>query len=429
VAVPAVFAGRRVLIVDNSPISRQMLRRSLEAWGLLVGEVSMGSEALEALSGAATTSAAFDLVLFDLYLPDLDGLSLAHAIRSNRATGTPHMVMMTPMGSREEVSRVAAVAACLARPLKQTQLRACLAGLLARPATEAAASPIETRVAGETPPSRIATAEPESAPPPPRPSRHRILVADDNPVNLYVALGQLEAKGHVAEVVSNGREALLAMERHPYDLVLMDCQMPEMDGFEATAEIRRREGDTRHTIVVAMTAHALEGDRERCIASGMDDYMAKPMRGDDLARVIEHWLSPDAEGSGAEPVTSPVPPMEVEVDMNLLRDAACDDDARLHELLRLYFSQTETLLLKLNGAILAGSAEEVRQVAHRLAGSSASCGMIAVVPAFRDLERMGRDGSLADAPRLFAELEHRFERLRSQLRQYLDAPPAMQGAA
>jgi two-component system sensor histidine kinase/response regulator len=439
-------AGRRVLLVDGSPSSRDVLLRTLQAWGLEVREVPAGGGALEALRVAAESGAPFDVVVFDLYLPDIDGLALALAIRSSSRLGHPSLVMLTPMGSREEVSRVAGVSACLARPIKQSQLWECLLSLLDPPraAAPAAGPALAAGEAWDRSESR-ATAVDLAAPagtdaelaraPDAREAAacsvrgQRLLVVDDNPVNLYVALGQLEAHGHFAEVVSSGREALAAMERQSYDMILMDCQMPDLDGFETTEEIRKREGASRHTIVIAMTAYALEGDREKCLSAGMDDYLSKPIRGAALDRIIQCWLAdgPAAPG-GADACAVPAPAGSL-VDMSLLRDAACDDTAKLHELIRLYFRNTDELLFQLHAEILAGSPEDVRRIAHRCAGSSASCGMLALVPGFRDLERMAHDGRLSQAPQVFAQLAARLEQIRLELHPFLGAAQAVEEAA
>jgi CheY-like chemotaxis protein len=265
-----------------------------------------------------------------------------------------------------------------------------------------------------------------------KPGRNLILVVDDNAVNLHVALGQLESHGYVAEVVSNGRDALEALDRRRYDLVLMDCQMPEMDGFQATGEIRAREGDARHTIIVAMTAYALEGDRQRCLAAGMDDYIGKPIRGAELDRVIRRWLRrPEAGPAAARTASRDAEESRAEgalVDLALLSDAAGNDQGRMRDLAGLYFRQMAEQVPLLGAAIVAGSAGEVRRIAHRCAGSSASCGMVGVVPPLRDLERMGKEQALGDAARVFADLERTLEIVRERFRERAEKQSMMQTA-
>ena len=232
-----------------------------------------------------------------------------------------------------------------------------------------------------------------------------ILLAEDNLVNQKVAVRILEKLGHRVEAVGNGSEAVAALTSTSYDLVFMDCQMPEMDGYEATAEIRRREGTTKHTTIVAMTAHAMKGDRERCLAAGMDDYISKPVRPVDLASLLERiFACPDElseNGSSAEALSAPV-------DMEHIHDVMGDE---LSEILDLYLTGTTENLEKLTTAIQTNNIHDVDSLAHNCAGTSATCGMVAVVPAFRALEQAAREGCLDDAPVLLAEAKKQFERI------------------
>jgi len=433
------LAGRRVLLVQENPCCRRMLRHVLESWNLEVVEAEDGGSALQTLRRLAPGT-RMDFALVDLYLPDFDGLALGSAIRQFGGDDAPAIVLMTPIGTREEILRKAGLAACLAKPVLATQLLECLIGLVQAPEPRSGRPDSVAGAEAAAGPGRPAIAREGAA------ARNLILVVDDNAVNLHVALGQLESHGYVAEVVSSGRDALIALARRRYDLVLMDCQMPEMDGFQATQEIRRREGRSQHTIVVAMTAYALEGDRQKCLNAGMDDYIGKPIRGAELDRVIRRWLrSADAEAArratrtprdaaptsqGPEPAaarTSPATPPElVLVDMTLLADASGHDDARMRDLVRLYSKQMAEQASLLEAAIAAGAAGEVRRIAHRCAGSSASCGMVGVVPPLRDLERMGKERRLADAPRAFADFERRLKLVHDRLRGHAEAASGMQ---
>jgi PAS domain S-box-containing protein len=419
------LAGRRVLLVQENESCRRMLRHVLESWQLDVVEAEDGGSALQTLR-RLTPGTRMDFALVDLYLPDFDGLALGSAIRQFGGDGAPAIVLMTPIGTREEILRKAGLSACLAKPVLATQLLECLIGLVQAPEPRSGRPDSGAGAEAAAGPGRSATAREGAAP------RNLILVVDDNAVNLHVALGQLESHGYVAEVVSSGRDALIALARRRYDLVLMDCQMPEMDGFQATQEIRRREGRARHTIIVAMTAYALEGDRQKCLAAGMDDYIGKPVRGAELDRVIRRWLrrpGSEAETPGPlQPSAAGVPEEPPLVDMALLSDAAGQDETRLLDLIRLYSKQMAEQVPLLEAAIAEGAAEEVRQIAHRCAGSSASCGMLGVVPPLQDLERMGKERRLADAPRAFAELERRLGMVRDRLRQHAGASAATPSA-
>jgi CheY-like chemotaxis protein len=243
-----------------------------------------------------------------------------------------------------------------------------------------------------------------------------ILLAEDNIVNQKVAARQLQKLGYRADLVANGLEALEALGRIAYDLVLMDCQMPEMDGYEATAEIRRREGDAKRTPIVAMTANALEGDREKCIAAGMDDYVSKPVKPEELGEVLGRWLSKGGAGAEEAATTPQSPPP---VDMERLHLALGDDPEELAEVLDVYLTQMSESLGKLASAAESGDDRDVRLIAHNCAGVSANCGMVALVGPLRELERMGREGRLEGAAALTARVCTEFAQVKMALAENL----------
>ena len=258
-------------------------------------------------------------------------------------------------------------------------------------------------------------------------SQQIILLAEDNIVNQKVAVRQLQKLGYRADAVANGREALEALGRIPYDLVLMDCQMPELDGYEATAEIRRREGEAKHTPIVAMTAHALEGDRVKCLAAGMDDYIAKPVKPEELRAVLERLLAPalapPALAEAGEPTNAGLatfPEASPPVDLERLYQVMGAESQELREILDLYLSQMPQNLEKLNAAIESGNAPEVDLIAHNCAGTSANCGITAVLAPLRELERMGREDQLAGAAVLSAQVSREFERVQLFLAENLE---------
>ena len=271
----------RVLIVDDNATNRKILSHQLDSWRMIHEEADCGRRALELLRAARAEGKPYDLAILDLMMPGMDGFELARIIKADPGTAEVCLVLLTSYGQRGDSTRSSemGVAAYLTKPVRQSQLFNCLAGAINQPlcVTEQPASVAAT-------PDLITL----------HPSVERrgispklILLAEDNIVNQKVAVRQLQKLGYRTDAVANGREALEALERIPYDLVLMDCQMPEMDGYEATAEIRRREGMTKHTPIVAMTANALQGDREKCIAAGMDDYVSKPVKPDELAEVLK----------------------------------------------------------------------------------------------------------------------------------------------
>jgi PAS domain S-box-containing protein len=273
--------GLRVLIVDDNVTNRKILAHQLTSWGAIHEQAESGLVALQRLAAAVDRGQPHDLAVLDLRMPDIDGFELSQRIKADPKIANVPLVLMTSFGQRGDstLAREAGVAAYLTKPVRQSQLFECLRSVV-RETSE------QIKVGAE--PRQIVTRH--SIEEKKFVSNKLILLAEDNIVNQKVALRQLSNLGYRADAVADGKEALEALERIPYDLVLMDCQMPEMDGYEATAEIRRREGSLKRTPIIAMTAHALEGDREKCIASGMDDYVSKPVKPEDLGAILKRFI-------------------------------------------------------------------------------------------------------------------------------------------
>jgi len=268
------------LIVDDNATNRLILSHQLTSWGMVHAEAESGLEALERLRAAAATGLPYQLAILDLMMPGMDGFELARVIKLDPSISETKLVLLTSHGQTCDNAQAHEIglAAYLMKPVRQSQLFDCLMTVAGEPINRAegdermiqlSPSPVTPHVAEE-----------------PGQSRKLILVAEDNAVNQKVAIRQLQKLGYRADAVGNGREALEALGRIAYDLVLMDCQMPEMDGYEATAAIRRWEVGRRHTPIIAMTANALQGDREKCLAAGMDDYVSKPVRVEELTKVL-----------------------------------------------------------------------------------------------------------------------------------------------
>jgi len=273
----SVLAGLRVLIVDDNMTNRKILSHQLGSRGMRHVEAESGKSALALLRSAAQSGEAFDLAILDLMMPGMDGFELARVIKSDPSIAATPLVMLTSYGERggSTAAQQLGIGAYLAKPIRQAALFECLASVVRTPHTTKAFERLAIS-------PRVIKVKPAS--------NKLILIAEDNVVNQKVAIRQLRKLGYRADAVANGREVLEALARIPYDLVLMDCQMPEMDGYEATAAIRRYENAPQRTPVIAMTAHALEGDRARCIAAGMDDYVSKPVKPEELQRVLEQYL-------------------------------------------------------------------------------------------------------------------------------------------
>jgi two-component system, sensor histidine kinase and response regulator len=283
----ANLAGRRVLVVDDNAINRQIVHHQVISWGMRNGSVAGGAEALEILGREAAAGDPYDVVILDMQMPEMDGVTLTRIIKGDPAIADARLILMTSLGLRADCLQLQqeGLGVCLTKPVKQTQLFDCLTAALAfGPTAQQSAA-----AAGGKPAAQDLFTAREIHSQNGR-KRIRVLVADDNVLNQKVTLRQLAKLGYAADAVANGVEAVTALSQVPYDIVLMDCQMPEMDGFEATEEIRRRQGQTpRRTPIIAMTAHAMDGDREMCLSRGMDDYISKPVNLEDLRTVLDRW--------------------------------------------------------------------------------------------------------------------------------------------
>lgn len=400
----------RVLIVDDNATNRKILSHQLGSWGMIHEEAASGLHALELLRSAAAEGAPYDLAVLDLMMPGMDGFELARTIKSDPSIAGMHLVMLTSFGERGHgaTAREAGVAAYLTKPVRQSQLFDCLANVIS-----AAAVPPERDVTSLQPGSELLTKHTLKEA---RMSSNKlILLAEDNIVNQKVAIRQLQKLGYRADAVANGREAIEALSRIHYDLILMDCQMPEMDGYEATAEIRRSEGNRKYTPIVAMTAHALTGDKEKCIAAGMDDYLSKPVKPEELRRVLELFCkAPSTDpGDPSGPTTAPL------VDIDRMHEMMGDRPVELDEILNLYLDQMGQNLHQLGAAVASGNHVEVELIAHNCAGTSANCGMNAVAIPLRELEAAGRTGCLDHAPSVLAQANRLFEQTRACLTQHM----------
>jgi CheY-like chemotaxis protein len=284
-SAPAALHGVSMLAVDDSQAKLHVIGHYLRSWGVDCETTDSGEQALTRLRAAAQGGRPFAVAVLDMQMPEMDGPALARLIRADPEIAQTHLVLISSFSPSTEDHRAEGFDACLGRPVRQSVLRDVLLDVLAgrthgAPLTldaEIATGPVRKESAGTTP-ECVRTAG-------------RILVAEDNPVNQKVALGMLRRLGFQGDIANNGREAVERAAAEPYVLILMDVQMPEMDGFEASRALRRSPPAGRHVPIIAMTANAMSGDRELCLAAGMDDYLAKPVKLDQLRATLDRWLA------------------------------------------------------------------------------------------------------------------------------------------
>jgi PAS domain S-box-containing protein len=283
--------GLRLCVVDDTATNRMVLRHYAKAWDMVYAETDRASEVLSMLREAVRDGQPFDLVMLDMQMAGMDGLELAARIKSDDRLSSVKLVLLTSIARRGEAksAQAAGIAGYLTKPLRRAQLYACLRSVMGQAATSPPVVDLELR----TSPSRL-VAEPRTSSEAETRTTIRLLIAEDNPVNQKVAVRILDKLGYKADVVANGLEAIDALLRFPYKAVLMDCHMPELDGFEASQRIREleRRGDLRaRTPIIAITANAMQGDRERCLQAGMDDYVSKPIGIEQLRATLGKWVN------------------------------------------------------------------------------------------------------------------------------------------
>ena len=393
---PPDLRGLRTLVVDDNPTNRLVLERFLRSWSMSPESASGGSEALHLAREAKAQGEPFTVAVLDLNMPQMDGIELARALRADPESAPHWLVLLTSSAQRGEArkARDAGIDAYLTKPVRQSQLYDCLAGLVATAPAAATTEPTPlTRIGGDA----------------------VVLVAEDNEVNQKVATRMLESLGFRWHVVGNGADAVDAVLTGDYAAVLMDCQMPVMDGYRATEEIRRREGRIRHTPVIALTAGAMKGDAERCFAAGMDDYLAKPVLRPALQDKLTQWV-PAASASAT--VSAPVSTENGNdafdpAVLEQLRAVGRPEDDLVAELLSIFLEQLDDILAELAAAVEAGDDRRVLAAAHNLKGSSANLGATAFSEVAALIESAAETGSdpAAMAP-LLARLREEEQRVR-----------------
>jgi PAS domain S-box-containing protein len=403
--------GLRILVVNEAEAGRRRLRELLESWQMTVCEALDAADGLVALETAALRREPVDVVVVELRPPVASAVEFAAAVKERGFLPQARLILMVGQGQPGDAERArqAGAAAYLTKPIRQSQLFDCLATIMS-PAPDAGhdEAKIVTRYSLED--QREAQREP-------------LLVVEDNPVNQKVLIGFLRRLGYRADVAANGRQAIEALERRHYALVFMDSQMPEMDGFAATAEIRRREGTSRHTRIAAVTAHAMQGERERCLAAGMDDYLSKPYTIEQLAALVKRWLPgmSDALAPLPEAATADVPASGAPgADMDLtvlegLRALETDAPGIVADVIATFLRDAPGKLSRILAAVSSGDAGSAEKSAHGLKGSAGAIGASRMASLCHVIEQKSAQNDLEACREPASALAEEFARVRAFL--------------
>jgi two-component system, sensor histidine kinase and response regulator len=407
-----------LLIVDDNATNRSILEESAASWQMVSTSAESGVLALAALRDAASAGTPFDVAILDMHMPGMDGLELARTIKASPDLAPTHLILLTSLNQEDEANaaREAGIVAWLTKPARQGRLYETLVRVLGE--ANAARQPVSL-------PMRAMSAT----------LGHRILVVEDSPINQQVARGILETLGHRVDLARNGIEALAALKLAEYDAVLMDCQMPEMDGFQATAEIRRLEQLTgRHVPIVAMTANAMQGDREHCLEAGMDDYLPKPVHIAEVSAALRRWIIPgaamsrsrvplaDHHSAGTDQRAPVVLDERTLAAVRLLQRPGVSDLA--DELVSMFLEDAPRHLAALREGARVGDALAVEQAAHTLKGDAAHLGARELQELAGRLMDLGRRGATQEASLLIDEMNAAFERVRSAVVSMRDSEAA-----
>ncbi|MGH9744670.1 MAG: response regulator [Candidatus Acidiferrales bacterium] len=390
--VPVKLRDLPVLVVDDNATSRQILEEMLTNWKMKPVTANSGPAALEALKRARRSGKPFQLVVADGHMPEMDGFDLAARVRQDPRLRGVTIILLTSAGRREDYARAKSVGAAVAvtKPVKQSEFWDAIVTALHVPGRQ------KTRPSAARGPARGTH------------RRLRVLVAEDNPVNQELVLHLLERRGHAVIVAENGKQAIVALQKHKFDLVLMDVQMPEMGGIEATETIRRKEKSAGgHIPIFAMTAHAMPGDRERCLAAGMDGYIPKPIDPKLFLQTIEGGASPGAATSAMTAGAN----TDGTIDGDVLLARFSGDRKLLQTLIKTFRQDCPKMMAKIRSALATRDPRLLADASHGLKGSVGNFGPTSAFGTAKEMEKTGRQGKLDGAWELYATLEDDIARL------------------
>ena len=401
-----MLTGVRALIIESTAIHRGILHSQMSNWGMTNRVAATPEQAIDLLAQAASRGAPYDIAIMDLSLPGMDAIELARKIRTSADMGKVRLVMLTRRQVDIKHARDAGIDACLAKPVRQTVLYECLVNVMAGQTQEAVSAPT--------------TREPVNATP--AGIRGNVLLVEDNLINQQVALGILQIQAYSVTVVNNGKEAVDAYAQGAFDLILMDCHMPEMDGFEATREIRVREraANAKRTPIIALTANAMAHDREECLNAGMDDHLAKPFSMQTLQDMLERWMPHTAASPSELPraAATPVNGSDV-IDRQVLEQLrkviTNGKPELLTRVVKLYLTESPKLIQRLKQAAGAADAPAIANSAHSLKSSSANVGAMALSRYCADIEASARRADTEEARRILARIESEHDSVQNAL--------------
>ncbi|MBD2313722.1 response regulator [Desertifilum sp. FACHB-1129] len=401
--VTVALAGKHLLVIEPHPMTRQIIQYLAFSWGMRADTVADRASAWNALQKRAEAGTPYDLAILSLVSDELNtDVLLIERARNHPVLAQVKWLVLTTVGQRDRadwlkerlsISAAASVRSHLLKPIRESRLQQSLEQALLTPEAE--------NISRLNPNGDLSDAASNN------PSL-KILIAEDNSINQKVILHQLQLLGHEAECVENGQQVLAKLEKQQYDIVFMDCQMPVLDGYATTQELRRREANHHHTLVIALTAHAMPADAEKCFAAGMDDYVSKPVDFQQLKNLLRRWIesNSDAAQEPPHPKPSTAGSESSPIDWERLEQLSRGNQTFIYRLLISFIEAAQTDLLILSEAVSRNNYAEVVQVAHRLRGSSANVGIYGMPQQAAQLEKMGRDRNLETASILLDTLSN-----------------------
>ncbi len=421
---PLAFSELRVLLAANNAAIRQSVRALTAGWGMQITEVNSGSAALNCLKQAAAIAQPYDVAIVDLQLSDIAVESLVQKMTSDPAIAVTKAIVMSPMNQRHRAESLLerGAASYLLKPVRSSRLFDCLMSALAPRFAAAPSAASRARSQEKITDSKQKKNE----------SKLRILLAEDHPINQKVILNQLEILGYEADCVNDGREALQRLKEREYDIILMDCQMPVLDGYAATRELRRTEGTERHTVVIALTAHAMPDDRDKCLAAGMDDYITKPVDLDDLGGILKRWYKGESIGAdlGENPTQKQLsqeieateilnsPASNSPINVERLQQISRGKVPLQQKLLQTFVKMTQSDVEAAFVAIQTSDRLALEQQAHRIKGAAGNVGAGAIAAIAAQLEISAREITLEEAELLLAEIQQQLQEVRKFVETY-----------